>query len=300
MKKFDEKFIASQDDLNKFEVVNHATELKQAIGILENGIIPKVPEPNESNINKLEASVVWVTPNEWKNQRSSFGSISFDLDWTKLSKKFNNIYVIQDNKFISNFRIPTYRLFFTNKNYKNSLIIKKYNPTRDIGPIKFDNGTWYRKNGNKIVGHFLLEIPAIHIDKISNIKFVDCGDNNRYGEGSAFLSYILFKGRDDLNRLFKIDDKYDSNIISYFNYIEIHWIQEISEKTKKNKDNGKQFGLMKLFFKNYYMSYICEDKEYTKYSDRMEKILALIGGKQECTKLFYEFINSHFKHKFYK
>lgn len=282
--------------MKKFEVVNHATVLKKAIGIIENGTIPKVPEPNESNINKLDASVVWVTPNEWKNERSSFGSISFDLDWTKLSRKFKYIYEVQDEEITSRFQTPTYRLFFTNKNYKNSPIIKKYNPASDNGHIKFDNGIWYRKSGDNIVGQFLLEIPAIDIDIISNIKFVDHGDNNRYAEGSAFLSYILFKGRDDLNRVFKIDDAYDNNLKSYFNYIEIHWIQQDDEKTEKNNDRNR-WALMKSFFKNYYKLSVCKYNENKKYIDRMEKKLALIGGKKECTELFYEFINSHFKHK---
>ncbi len=302
MQLFDEKFIISGNDLQELKVINHTTTLENAIEILKKGITSNIPDVQESRVSELKAKVIWTTPNEWKNQESPFGCISFDIEWGDISQDFKWIYKVEDDHFVRNHKNPTYRLLFTNSFYKDESIVKHFNPEVDKGPIKFSKNKRYKIKDSSDVGHFLLETPVVSIDKISQIKFVKntkCTIMNRVQCGSAFLSYILYKKLQNLNRLFKIDGHYQENMKTYISYI-THEFDGLPQKDAELPGNHQD--LIKRFLCYYYLYFcnlsICEPKRAEEFDRRGSRILASIGSRKEATDAFYSYVNSHFDFNF--
>jgi hypothetical protein len=298
MQLFDDKFIISGNDTEELRVVNHTTTLPNAIRVLQEGITSNIPDARESRVSALKASVVWTSPNEWKNEESPFGCVSFDIEWRHISQEFNRIYKVQDEDLIRKYANPTYRLLFTNNAYDNERLVKPFNPKKDKGPLKYINNTWHKKRNTSIVGHFLLELIVVGIEKISRIKFVkhdQCGAMNRYVCGSAFLAYILSTNHQDLNRLFKVDNAYDGNLVSYINYIKTHKFDDLPPKSRRAPQDP-QF-LIRRFLRYYYLS-ISEPWRADEYDRRSCKILASIGGKNNATDALYSYVTRHFDFDF--
>jgi len=303
MQLFDNKFIISGNDLQELRVINHTTTLENAIGILKKGITSNIPDVNKSKVSELKAKVIWTTPNEWKNQKSPFGCVSFDIEWRNISQDFKRVYKVEDEDLVANYQSSTYRLLFTNKVYNNESIVKPFNPKLDKGPIKFSKNKWCKIKDSSDVGHFLLETPVVSMDKISQIKFVEntkCRTMNRVKCGSAFLSYILSKNLQDLNRMFKIDGVYDGNLISYISDIKTHNLDDLPQTNVELPGNHQV--LIKRFLYYYYLYFynlsVREPRTADEYDRRACKILASIGGRKNAIDAFYSYVNRHFDFNF--
>lgn len=192
-------------------------------------------------------------------------------------------------------------MLFTNNRYDNERAFKLFNPNSDEGPIKIVNKKWYKKVDGSLVGHFLLEISVVSMKNISRINFVNHSKQsnglimNKHKCASAFLSYVLFKGLKNVNHLFKVDGVYDGNLISYFSYIENQMFYDLPPKCKGLACNAEYS--IRMFLKYYYLSWVCEPKR-KEYYRRIDKILSSIGGREECAKAFYAYINRHFDYNF--
>jgi len=177
----------TEQSCQPFSLVRHITHIKDAIRIIEDGVIRSSLVWDESKLNNTRTCVSWVSPNTWANG-SIYGNISFEFLWENLIKdKF--FFWVEDFK---DYMPPAYRILITHNDYSNSKLVTPYPVEVRSGPIYFDGEEWYR-NGH-YTGEFLID-EDLDVNSCHEIEFVDHHDRFCSKSGSTCCDLKLSKNK---------------------------------------------------------------------------------------------------------
>lgn len=176
-----------EDNVSVLEEINHVVHPPAARRILEEGKVRAGIVYDESRMNKTRHQVVWLSANTWSNG-SIYGTVQFTFPWASIIKG-RRIYWVEAMAYSN----PAYRLLVTNKDVSHLSFLAPYDPTKDKGPVRYRDGTWYWNH--KYTSEFMID---------SDIDLSDCtgfkGINHKrdgcriYGwacaerEGQSFLT----------------------------------------------------------------------------------------------------------------
>lgn len=165
-----------------FKSVHHICHLKDALRIIEDGLIRSSLIWDESCLNNTRTCVSWLSPNDW-GFGSIYGSVQFNFNWADIisNKKFYWVEAMHQ------YSPHAYRILITDLDYVSQGLLQ-YDPIIGDGPIYFDemHDTWYR-NGN-YTGEFLID-RDLDLNKCISIEFINHNKTRckNYGSNCEFL-----------------------------------------------------------------------------------------------------------------
>jgi len=181
----------------EFSFVRHIFHMRDAIRIVEDGIIRSSLIWDESKLNNTRTCVSWISPNQWGGG-SFYGNISFEFNW---------ISIIQDKRlyWVESIKYPNhdaYRFLVTDKNYDSWDELIPYDASIRGGPLFFDGEKWYFNSNHAcelmidsdLSLHNCIEINFVNHHARHCAKFGQgCADSelNQYYAGPIFLSSII-------------------------------------------------------------------------------------------------------------
>jgi hypothetical protein len=143
--------------------VRHIAHVQSARRIIQDGRIKAGLVYDDSKLNKSRISVAWVSANTWA-LGSIYGTVEFKFSWTDLIAD-QNIYWVEA---MTNYKPSAFRLLLSKRNITNG-VVRRYNPQRDDGPLRFKDGEYYW-NGN-YTSEFMIE-DDLSLDRCTGIRFV--------------------------------------------------------------------------------------------------------------------------------
>jgi len=149
-KEWEKYSINAHGNSRSFSSVSHTAHIKDAIRIIEDGVIRSSLIWDESCLNNSRTCVSWVSPNRWAHG-SIYGNVSFEFDWNTIVED-RKLYWVEA---IETYSPPAYRILITDKNYDSWDLLNLYDMTSYDGPICRDGEEWWRCGD--YTGEFLID-----------------------------------------------------------------------------------------------------------------------------------------------
>lgn len=187
----------TNENCQPFDTVRHIAHIRDAIRIMEDGLIRSSLVWDKSRLNNSRTSVSWVSPNFW-GPGSIYGNISFEFEWEDLIRE-KRFYWVED---VIDVRPFAYRILVTDNNYDKSDILFPYDYEKPNGPIYYDGNIWYR---NGIYNGELMIDSDLPLNICKELRFVThrpgicakygggCSDIeiSEYSAGPIFLAILI-------------------------------------------------------------------------------------------------------------
>jgi len=279
------KFEISKGYSRELTTVRHVVHVPFARRIIEDGKIKAGLIYDESRLNKSRTSVAWVSANSW-GLGSIYGTVEFQFSWADIVAD-QKLYWVEAMNYSPN----AYRLLLSKRDIPAGLI-KPYDPAKDEGPLKLQDGKYYW-NG-EYTSEFMIE-DDLSLEQCTGIDFVlhhgqycrpfgnACPDRlaqpSVQRTGARLLSFILGNDLHVLDRLFKNDQPFNPLNTAY-----------ISLPAAKNfggpiaadvECQNVVRGALALFGADQF--------------DQARALLALISSKDPYSRALKEVIRAHFK-----
>lgn len=280
-----------------FSEVYHVTHIKDAIRIIEDGVIRSSLVWDESKLNNTRTCVSWVSPNTWTNG-SIYGNISFKFDWATLVEG-KRLYWVEA---MDAYSPPAYRILITEKDCSDQILLKPYPYETKSGPIYFDGDDWYR-NGH-YTGEFLID-GDLDLNSCQEIEYVDhhpsacskdkgaCEDLglSRYVAGSMFVANII--GRDLTEHKSLLCDRSETDCIPTFNTQGAinRWFLLFGKRCSSDKSSLSIEE--KILITKACLTFYSEDKR-----EFMDSLVKLLGDKEETYAILEQTVEQYFGVKF--
>jgi hypothetical protein len=162
MKPWDKYRIIPGEEV-EIERVRPVAHLTAAQRIVEDGTIRSGLVYDKSILNKSRIVVTWLSANTW-NDGSLYGTVEFLFDWDDIVKD-QKIYWVEG---IDEYKPPAFRLLLS-KRITPSRHVVEYDPEKDDGPLRFENGKWLR--ARNLNSEFMLE-EDLSLSRCVELDFV--------------------------------------------------------------------------------------------------------------------------------
>lgn len=119
-------------DCQPFSEIHHVAHIKQALRIIEDGVLRANLVYDKSKLNKHRIRVVWLSPNNWEHKGGfRYGNVKFTFSWKSLIKGCS-FYWVESIRY----KPEACRILITKREYDSPL--EPYDPRLDTGPWWYD------------------------------------------------------------------------------------------------------------------------------------------------------------------
>lgn len=124
------------DKFAELNTVKHIVHLPVARRIIEDGKIKSGLVFDKSRLKRSRISVTWLSANDWFDG-SLYGTVEFQFSWEKIVKN-KKIYWVEA---MPSYHPPAFRFLLTLDEITSEQVTK-YDPEKDIGPLRKVDGQW--------------------------------------------------------------------------------------------------------------------------------------------------------------
>jgi hypothetical protein len=269
-------------DCMPYKKVRHISHVKDALRIIEDGIIRSSLVWDKSRLNNSRTCVSWVSPNSWGNG-SLYGNVSFEFDWDRIVDG-KDLYWVEA---VTDYQPAAYRILISEKKHDSIPELQLYNERKPYGPIYFDGETWYR-NGF-YTGEFLID-SDLSLRDCSEIDFVDhndrictksnaCSDigSSSADKGAELLATLIGRDINKSRKLF-IEDERKGKFLTTSSFSALHrlFLDLTYNLSEDGMDKGLKFrkGDIYRILRAALMYYGLDELEEAR------KLINLIGSKK--------------------